>query len=176
MYCHYCGKEFQPWVEVNHYTDSRGFMPVMVYEYCDWKCESSGSHFCINCGKRIVKDRVLGPYLCKMCEENFDTNKKVKFTDLLKLNYLYFFQLADKGYIKIGISKNPFNRLKQIQTNNPYKIIFLGVMKNRVGLERKIHKLFNKSRGFGEWFKLTQKLKNFIKRETFNLDAKDLLL
>jgi len=37
-----------------------------------------------------------------------------------KTRYIYFFQLDDDGYIKIGCSTNPYNRISTIKTSIPY--------------------------------------------------------
>ena len=50
----------------------------------------------------------------------------MKFIDEDINNYQYMYIISnDKGYIKVGISKNPKRRLKQLQTGNQNKLTLL---------------------------------------------------
>ena len=68
--------------------------------------------------------------------------------------HLYIIQSDITGAIKIGISKNPKNRLKQLQTGSPYKLKLLTIVNGRGDLERSLHKSLRtyKQSCKGEWF------------------------
>ena len=44
--------------------------------------------------------------------------------------HLYIIQSSNKGNFKIGRSKNPSKRLKQLQTGSPYKLKLVLVLEN----------------------------------------------
>lgn len=69
--------------------------------------------------------------------------------------YLVYF-IADpiKNVVKIGFSKNPKRRLKQLQTSNSNMLILLGYLNGNKETEKFYHKLFGKYRLSGEWFHL----------------------
>jgi len=72
---------------------------------------------------------------------------------------LYFIQEENRGSIKIGISKEPEERLKALQTGNSKKLRLLWMVnpKNR-SVERNLHKIFNDDRLEREWFEPTELL------------------
>ena len=68
--------------------------------------------------------------------------------------HLYIIQSDVSGAIKIGISKNPKNRMRQLQTGSPYKLKLLTIVNGRGDLERSLHESLNsyKKACKGEWF------------------------
>ena len=67
-------------------------------------------------------------------------------------NYLYFI-VCNNEFVKIGITNNLDNRIKEMQTGNPYKLKIGAYIPNiSKTLERKIHKMFSQYRQNGEWF------------------------
>lgn len=87
--------------------------------------------------------------------------------------YIYFFPERGKeeSAIKIGYSKHPLKRLKQLQTGHPTKIgsegwIEAGTEKDAQNIEKAYHVLFAKERirENGEWFKYTNKIKSFVEK------------
>lgn len=85
--------------------------------------------------------------------------------------FIYFFPERDKENpaIKIGYSKHPIKRLKQLQTGHPTKIgcegwIEAGDEKDAQRMERVFHTIFVKDRirSNGEWFIYSSKIKDFI--------------
>lgn len=185
MYCNICGKEFQPWVDIFHYIDERGNTPVLIYTYCDWGCESEYSYsFCIGCGSKIPKKGC--PYCCPPCQNIFsgkitEPKKPIERIDRLPKNMnVYFFQIENNGPIKVGISQDPDERLKQIQTANPYKINFLFSFISDYAIENYIKENFKDTLLRGEWYKPSKKLLTLIKNlrigKALNLSPKDLLI
>lgn len=68
--------------------------------------------------------------------------------------YIYVIEDLDSGRIKIGRSKDPSSRLKQIQTGNP-NTLKLGMVKERAyssKFESWLHREFSANRLNGEWF------------------------
>ena len=74
----------------------------------------------------------------------------------MKYSYVYFFT-DNHGHIKIGKADSVIERLQELQTGNPYKlVILLTVMLDSpllaFSLEQELHKKFDKYRLEGEWF------------------------
>ncbi len=68
---------------------------------------------------------------------------------------IYLLQ-SDNGHYKIGVSKNPMKRLKQLQTGNSDKIRLISFYEteNAFLLERSLKNRYNIYRVNGEWFNL----------------------
>lgn len=80
------------------------------------------------------------------------------------MKYVYLIESTDNTY-KIGNTKNPPNRLKQVQTGNGNKLsikhLFMSNFPTK--LETALHNKFNIERKEGEWFSLTHKqVENFL--------------
>jgi hypothetical protein len=67
---------------------------------------------------------------------------------------VYF--ISDGTYTKIGKSKNPYNRIKELQTSNPNKLSFTHLFDVKDKYEKVLHKLFKevKTNSNNEWFDL----------------------
>lgn len=71
--------------------------------------------------------------------------------------YIYIAQDSDKGVIKVGVSSNPGERLKQLQTGNSSDLTLVYVSdscQQAFEVESKIHEKFANSHIRGEWFKI----------------------
>jgi hypothetical protein len=68
--------------------------------------------------------------------------------------HLYIIQSSNNGCFKIGRSKHPEKRLRQLQTGSPYKLKLILVLENEGVYEKSLHNLFPKReiRCKGEWF------------------------
>lgn len=68
--------------------------------------------------------------------------------------HLYIIQSDVTGAFKIGRSKDPVKRLKQLQTGSPYKLKLICVLHEQGKKEKDLHKRLNESgrRCKGEWF------------------------
>lgn len=68
--------------------------------------------------------------------------------------YVYYIQNEDSGAVKIGISKNPETRLKQLQIGCDGKLKLLGyrLAENRFSDEAIEHKKHKDNHIHGEWF------------------------
>jgi hypothetical protein len=69
-------------------------------------------------------------------------------------DYLYFIQSSKTGMIKIGRSKHPQKRLKQLQTGNSNKLRLIASFEGLGWRESHIHEDLKKwrIRSNGEWF------------------------
>lgn len=77
-----------------------------------------------------------------------------KLTTHKNLKYIYVMTDEPRGVCKIGISKNPLNRLKDIQTGYPFKLslYFTKAVPDAEGMEFNLHTLLDDYRLEGEWF------------------------
>ena len=76
-----------------------------------------------------------------------------------KFIYVISSAKSDNSPCKIGISDNPENRVKQLQTGHPEKleIKFMKKLENARLYEKLLHKDMSYIRSHGEWFDLSVK-------------------
>lgn len=74
--------------------------------------------------------------------------------------YIYFLESDDARFIKIGFSKNVINRIADLGTVMPLKLI--GCLPGSIKTERYIHRRFLTCRKTGEWFYATSALREYI--------------
>jgi len=67
-------------------------------------------------------------------------------------SFVYFIQAESGGPVKIGHSVDPGQRLSQLQSSSPYKLVIRAVIPGDRAKEREFHHLFHKQRIRGEWF------------------------
>lgn len=70
----------------------------------------------------------------------------------MKSDALYIIQSDNTGMIKIGRSKDPLKRLKQLQTGNPNKLKLIAYFDNMGWREKELHEQLSRYRLEGEWF------------------------
>ena len=70
----------------------------------------------------------------------------------MKNDSLYIIQSDVTGMIKIGRSKDPQKRLKQLQTGNPNKLKLIAEFKGEGWKENYLHERLKSYRLEGEWF------------------------
>lgn len=75
--------------------------------------------------------------------------------------YIYFI-ISEDGFVKIGTSTSPYNRLDSLQTANPHKLELKLTIKGNCKIEKLMHKLLRKYHHRGEWYKFEGILKQFI--------------
>ena len=78
-------------------------------------------------------------------------------------DWIYAIQEGDVGQIKIGIAKDPDERLKTLQCGNSTKLRGLAAWEGDAAHERAIHGAFAHLRVRGEWFRPTPALICFIR-------------
>lgn len=81
------------------------------------------------------------------------------------MKYVYLIQSLENGYYKIGISKTPNIRLKQLSTGNPSKIKLVQTYYSKFPhlVESSLHQRYAQYRKEGEWFELSIEVEvNFL--------------
>jgi len=70
------------------------------------------------------------------------------------VDHLYILQMAVTGDLKVGRSKKPFARMKQLQTGAPHRLKLLVVARYQGHRESRVHDRMAKFRlsGGSEWF------------------------
>lgn len=79
---------------------------------------------------------------------------------------IYF--IEDDGLVKIGFTTNPARRLSCLKTSNPGELIVRLVIEGTLDDEKKFHDLFKSDLHRGEWFVLSDTIKDFILKNQSN--------
>lgn len=92
------------------------------------------------------------------------TEEMKKRTKSLKedIGFVYFIGNYNFGFVKIGYSKCPERRIKEIQTGCPFSVCILGKLAGTPSYEKELHKKFQCERTNGEWFKVSEEIKKII--------------
>lgn len=94
--------------------------------------------------------------------KNIDDNLKKIINSKKATGYVYFIQGLCGGAIKIGYSKNPTSRLKELQTGYPDTLTILYMLRGSGQVENFLHNKFEHLRLKGEWFKPDKDLIKYI--------------
>ncbi len=90
--------------------------------------------------------------------------------------FVYLLQSSESGLYKIGVSKNPVKRIKQLQTGNAEKISMINSYKTDIPfiLEKSLKNFYITYHVKGEWFKLSieQELEFLVMCEKINKNIK----
>lgn len=94
-----------------------------------------------------------------------------------KTSFLYIIGNIEHSIFKIGYSKNPYHRIKNLQTGNPIPLKVLWSQElneqNIKFLEKEVHKLLSYKRTNGEWF--NENVENIIKDLKYLIIKHDLV-
>ncbi|MFW6246585.1 MAG: GIY-YIG nuclease family protein [bacterium] len=73
------------------------------------------------------------------------------------MKYVYLIQSLENSCYKIGISKNPYKRVKQLQTGNSSKLKLIECYPSHHAniIEKTLQRRYNNLRKQGEWFDLS---------------------
>lgn len=73
------------------------------------------------------------------------------------MDKIYLIKSLNEGVYKIGVSKNPNKRLKEVQTGNPspVEILHLYETENAYKVEKSLHNRYSHLNTHGEWFELS---------------------
>ena len=75
--------------------------------------------------------------------------------DLPPLQFVYFIQAGPRGAIKIGLAKDPWDRLHNLQTGSPHQLEIIAVMVGDRLFEQQLHHELAEFHLGGEWFRPT---------------------
>lgn len=76
---------------------------------------------------------------------------------------IYFLGCDENRNIKIGISKNPLQRKRELQAGSPVKLYVRAVIDRQTeNDEARLHRIFKDCRLWGEWFTLNDEMERFI--------------
>lgn len=78
--------------------------------------------------------------------------------------YVYFIADDFAETVKIGFSKNPWARVKDLQTGRHSKLSVVATVKTTDASEVKVHDLFADERAGGEWFSYSSRIQGLVKR------------
>lgn len=83
--------------------------------------------------------------------------------------FVYFIAAPAVSHVKIGFSKNPDGRLRELQTASGHALVLLGTIAGTRADEQVWHKQFAAKRLHGEWFGLDLELQAVIRAATDGL-------
>lgn len=69
-------------------------------------------------------------------------------------NHIYLIKNTEESYYKIGVGKNPKQRLKQLQTGSPAELILIETFntEHAYKIEKALHRRYLHLKKEGEWF------------------------
>ena len=73
------------------------------------------------------------------------------------MNKIYLIKSLNEGIYKIGVSKNPNKRLKEVQTGNPAPVEIIQLYESEIAykIETALHNRYSHYNTHGEWFELS---------------------
>lgn len=83
---------------------------------------------------------------------------KPKLKKKVSQDYLYLIHDTIQNTLKIGITRNPKNRFRNIQLATSNKLVMLYALKGKAHLEKELHKEFAEIRLASEWFKYDERI------------------
>lgn len=112
-----------------------------------------------------LKRNDVNKFLLKNFNINYsEASKKLNEPNFLKLDekensFIYFIGNVTEGYLKIGFSNTPEERLRAIQTGCPFKINLYYKHEAPISVETLLHKRYKNLNSYGEWFHFEGQLK-----------------
>ena len=88
---------------------------------------------------------------------------------------IYLIADLQNSICKIGYSKHPYNRLKELQTANAFELTLTNVIEGDKSDESWLHDKFEKFKLLGEWFTLTNEINTYF-LEQYELQNKPITL
>lgn len=79
-------------------------------------------------------------------------------------NYIYYVYDRSNYAIKVGTSRNPWSRVRDLQTGSAGQYELLGALKTDARSEKALHDALSPSHQRGEWFKCTSALSQLISK------------
>lgn len=120
--------------------------------YCSDTCQQTQK--CKGCGEDF---QAPGRWYCTdECRERARWRRRAKRKQERqsgeRTTFVYFIQAGHDGPIKIGIADDPEQRVRELQTGNPFRLEIRRVVPGGVGGEQALHALFAHVQLEGEWF------------------------
>jgi hypothetical protein len=75
---------------------------------------------------------------------------------------VYFIQSINGGNIKIGVSRNPIERLRELQPSCPDQLVILTMVKGGPEKESEFHERFVEHNVHHEWFRPAKEIVDYI--------------
>jgi hypothetical protein len=79
-----------------------------------------------------------------------------------KSKRVYAIRAGKTAFVKIGDSRDPRRRRKQLQTSHYRRLILLGVFPERYGTERDVHAMLSAYHVRGEWYRIDGRLSEML--------------
>ena len=76
--------------------------------------------------------------------------------------FIYYIKNINSGHIKIGWSRNPQKRIRQLQPGAEGKLIIMATQPGGPSAEASIHRHFKRLQFYGEWYKSDSSLLGYI--------------
>lgn len=76
---------------------------------------------------------------------------------------VYFIRRGTSRVVKIGVAKDPWKRLRQLQTGSADRLKIVAVMPGTPADERALHRRFADLRLGGEWFRMSPEITAMIR-------------
>lgn len=86
--------------------------------------------------------------------------------------FVYVIRAKTTNFYKIGCSKDPYQRLIELQVSNPFDLEITMIFKvdDMYSVESKLHKFFKTNRKRGEWFEFEDTVDLMKAKERFELN------
>lgn len=78
-------------------------------------------------------------------------------------DFVYFIQSGANGPIKIGLARDPAERLDNLQVGNPETLSLVATLEGSFAVESFLHALFRRHLIRGEWYRPAPELLTFIR-------------
>ena len=104
--------------------------------------------------EKVKKDRILRKYCSKRTRRTAQQHRP---------EFIYFAEEVGSDTVKIGISVNPESRLSTLQTSNPKTLRLIHAFEGTGEDEAELHERFAKDRIRGEWFTLSEQIKEYLR-------------
>lgn len=83
-----------------------------------------------------------------------------------KFGSVYLILDADNNRVKIGHSRHPLKRLRQLQTGSSAKLILIGVIAAAIEVEKRLHDEMHEHHVHSEWFSGGEDAVKWLNRQT----------
>lgn len=84
-------------------------------------------------------------------------------TQVIEVTHLYLIINTKNGSLKVGKTKNLVDRLAQLNTASPDKLMYEEIKESLGHLEKGLHEKFKHLRKNGEWFEYSEEIINYFR-------------